>query len=72
MNDYFADFKLLLISILFSFNDPNDHTAVLNKLITDSIADRAPIKKSDLHAPSSIDQRSKASYSKDTFWAKFK
>ena len=72
MNDYFADFKLLLISILFSFDDPNDHVAVLNKLITESIADHAPIKKSNLHAPSSIDQGSKTSYSKETSWAKFK
>ena len=36
MNDYVADLKLLLISIVL--DDPNDQIAVLNKLITDSIA----------------------------------
>ena len=48
MNDYVADFKLLLISIVF--DDPNDQIAVLNKLITDSIADHTPIKKCNLYA----------------------
>ena len=48
MNDYFADSKLLLISIVF--DDPNDQIAVLNKLMTDSIADHTPIKKYNLHA----------------------
>ena len=47
MNDYFADSKLLLISIVF--DDPNDHIAVLNKLISDSIADHAPIKKKAIY-----------------------
>ena len=36
MNDYVADLKLLLISIVL--DDPNDQIAVLNKLITNSIA----------------------------------
>ena len=44
MNDYVADLKLLLISIVL--DDPNDQIAVLNKLITDSIAS---IKKWNLH-----------------------
>ena len=49
MNDYVAYFKLLLISMVFGFDYPNDQIAVLNKLITDSIADHAPIKKVNLH-----------------------
>ena len=44
MDDYVADFKLVPTSILFGFDDPNDHIAILNKLITDSITDHAPIK----------------------------
>ena len=49
MNDYVAYFKLLLISMVFGSDYPNDQIAVLNKLITDSIADHAPIKKVNLH-----------------------
>ena len=30
MNDYVADFKLLPISIVFGFDDPNDQIAMLN------------------------------------------
>ena len=45
MNDYVADFKLLPTSIVLGFDDPNDQIAMLNKLITDCIADHAPIKK---------------------------
>ena len=46
MNDNVADFKLLLVSMVFGFDDPNDQIAVLKKLITDSIADHAPINTS--------------------------
>ena len=35
--------------MVFGFDYPNDQIAVLNKLITDSIADHAPIKKVSLH-----------------------
>ena len=45
MNDYVADFKLLPTSIVFGFDDPNDQIAMLNKLITDCLADHTPIKK---------------------------
>ena len=45
MNDHVADFKLLPTRIVFGFDDPNDQIAMLNKLITDCIADHAPIKK---------------------------
>ena len=45
MNDYFADFKLLPTNLVFGFDDPNDQIAMLNKLITDCIADHTPIKK---------------------------
>ena len=45
MNDYVADFKLLQTSLVFGFDNPSDQIAVLNKLITDCIADHAPIKK---------------------------
>ena len=45
MNDYVADFKLLPISIVFGFDDPNDQIAMLNKLMADCIADHAPLKK---------------------------
>ena len=44
MNDYVAYFKLLPTSIVFGFDDPNDQIAMFNKLITDCIADHAPIK----------------------------
>ena len=45
MNDHVADFKRLLTIIVFGFDNPNDQIAMLNKLITDCIADHAPIKK---------------------------
>ena len=45
MNDYVSDFKLLPTSLVFGFDDPNDQIAMLNKLITDCIADHALIKK---------------------------
>ena len=45
MNDYVADFKLPPTSTVFGFDDPNDQIAMLNKLITDCIADHALIKK---------------------------
>ena len=49
MNDFVADFKLLPSNILFGLDNPNDQMAMLNKLITDCIADHAPIiKKSNL------------------------
>ena len=50
MNDYGADFKLLPTITESGFDDPNDQIAMLNKLITDCIADHAPIKKVNLHA----------------------
>ena len=43
-----ADFKLLPTSIVFGFDNRYDWIAMLNKLITDCIADHAPIKKSNL------------------------
>ena len=51
MNDYVADFKLLLTSIVFAFDDPIDQIVILNKLITDYIADQAPIKKVKFSRP---------------------
>ena len=45
MNDYVAYFKLLLTNIVFGFDGPNDQIAILNKPITDYIADHAPTKK---------------------------
>ena len=44
MNDYVVDFNLFP-TIVFGFDDPNDQVAMLSKLITDCIADHAPIKK---------------------------
>ena len=52
MNDYVADFKLLPTSIVFGFDDPNDQIAMLNKLMTDCIADHAPLKKVKFTLPS--------------------
>ena len=49
MNDYVADFKLLPTSIVFGFDDPNDQIEMLNKLLTDYIADMILLKKSNLH-----------------------
>ena len=60
MNDYVADFKLLPISIVIGFDDPNDQIAMLKKLITDCIADHAPIKQGFM------DAGFRASYSKET------
>ena len=51
MNDYVADFKLLLTSIVFGFDDPIAQIVILNKLITDYIADQAPIKKVKFSRP---------------------
>ena len=51
MNGYAADFKLLPTSIVFGFDDPNDQIAMLNKLITDCIADHTPIKKVKFTCP---------------------
>ena len=51
MNDYVADFKLLPTSLVFGFDDPNDQIAMLNKLITDCIADHTPIKKVKFTCP---------------------
>ena len=45
MTDSIADFILPPTSIVFGFDDPNDQIAMLNKLITDCIADHVPIKK---------------------------
>ena len=56
MNDYVADFKLLPTSIVFGFDDPNDQIAMLNNLITDSIADHDPIKKKNYTSTSSMDE----------------
>ena len=54
MNDYVADFELIPTSIVFGFDDPNNQLAMLNKLITDCIADHAPIKKVKFtHPPAS-------------------
>ena len=62
-----TDFKLLPTSIVFGFDDPNDQIAMLNKLITDCIADHAPIKKSQIYtSTSSMDEGSRASHSKET------
>ena len=51
MNDCVADFSLLPTSIVFGFGDPNDHIAIVNKLITDCKADHAPIKKVKVSRP---------------------
>ena len=44
-HDYVADLKLLPTSIVFGIDDPNDQIAMINKLVTDCIADHAPIRK---------------------------
>ena len=67
MNNYVADFKLPPTSLVFGFDGPNDQIAMLNKLITDCIADHAPIKKSQIYtSTSSMDEGSRSSYSKET------
>ena len=43
MNDYIADFRLFPTSIVFGFDDPNDHI--------DYIVDHAPIKKVEFTRP---------------------
>ena len=54
MNDCVADFKRLPTSIVFGFDDPNDQKSMLNKLITDCIADHAPIKKVEFTLPPAL------------------
>ena len=69
VHDYVADFKLLPTSIVFGFYDPNDQIAMLNKLITDCIADHTPIKSQIYSSNSSMDAASRVSYSKEASWA---
>ena len=70
INDYVSYFKLFPTSIVFGFDDPNDQIAMLNKLVTDCIADLVPLKKIQIYMSISfMDERSRASYSKKTSWA---
>ena len=70
INDYVSYFKLFPTSIVFGFDDPNDQIAMLNKLVTDCIADFVPIKKIQIYMSISfMDEGSRASYSKETSWA---
>ena len=68
INDRVSYFKLFPTSIVFGFDDPNDQIAMLNKLVTDCIADLVPIKKIQIYMSISfMDEGSRASYSKETF-----
>ena len=51
MENYVTDFQQLPLNLAYSFDDPDDQVAMLNKLITDSINIHAPLKRVKLKRP---------------------
>ena len=51
MNKYICDFQQLPLSVIYSFDDPEDQVSMLNKLITDCINTHAPLKRVKLTRP---------------------
>ena len=43
--EYYKDFSTLLFSTVYSFGNPDNQLAMLNKLILDCIDDHAPLKR---------------------------
>ena len=50
-NLYKADFKQLPLSLIYSFDDPDDQISILNKLICDCIESHAPLKRVRMTRP---------------------
>ena len=42
---YVQEFEVLLVSLVYSFDDPNDQLDTLNKLILNAINEHAPLTK---------------------------
>ena len=51
MENYVTDFQQLPLNLVYSFDDPDDQVAMLNKLITDCINIHAPLKRVNLTRP---------------------
>ena len=51
MENYVTDFQQLPLNLAYSFDDPDDQVAMLNKLITDCINIHAPLKRVKLTRP---------------------
>ena len=54
MENFISDFSQLPLSIVYGFEDPNDQISMLNKLITDSIAEHAPVKITKFTRPPAL------------------
>ena len=51
MNSYINDFKQLPLSAVYALDDPDDQLSILNQLITESIANHAPLKRTKFTRP---------------------
>ena len=51
LKKYVQNFKVLPISLIYSFDDPNDQLDTLNKLILKRINEHAPLMKSKFRGP---------------------
>ena len=51
MENYVTDFQQLPLNLVYSFDDPDDQAAMLNKLIADCINIHAPLKRVKLTRP---------------------
>ena len=51
LEKYFRDIKLLPISLIYSFDDPNDQLHTLNKLILNAINEHTPLMKTKFTRP---------------------
>ena len=49
VKEYYTDFSTLLFSTVYSFDNPGDQLAMLNKLILDCIDRHAPLKKNKIY-----------------------
>ena len=51
LEKYVQDFRALPISLLYSFDDPNDQLDTFNKLILNAINEHAPLTKTKFTRP---------------------
>ncbi|XP_066930768.1 uncharacterized protein [Clytia hemisphaerica] len=51
INSFTSDFQQLPLSLVFSFDDPNDQISILNKLVYDCIESHAPLKRVRITRP---------------------
>ena len=51
IQEYYADFSTLPFSTVYSFENPDDQLAMLNKLILDCIDRHAPLKRKKITRP---------------------